>query len=59
LNFIALNAKSIWVLDRNANNELGVDWDGPFIDPATASTQSSALDALVAAAAFEGKGISS
>jgi predicted alpha-1,6-mannanase (GH76 family) len=59
LDFIATNAKSIWASDRNDQNELSVDWAGPFVDPANASTQSSALDALVAAAAFVGNGISS
>lgn len=59
LNFIASNAKSIWASDRNTGNELGIDWGGPFINPVNAATQSSALDALVAAAAFEGNGISS
>ncbi|KAH7323481.1 glycoside hydrolase family 76 protein [Rhexocercosporidium sp. MPI-PUGE-AT-0058] len=54
LDFFASNAASIWNKDRSkTGNELGVDWDGPFIAPATASTQSSALDALVAAAAFQ------
>jgi len=48
-NLIDRNADSIW---KNARSEkgnlLGVVWSGPF-DAATASTQSSALDALVAA----------
>lgn len=57
LTFIANNAKSIWANDRNPkNNELSVNWAGPFIAPANASTQSSALDALVAAQAFSGAG---
>lgn len=54
LSFIAANAANIWKSDRNSNNQLSVVWDGPFIAPANASTQSSALDALVAAAAFQG-----
>jgi predicted alpha-1,6-mannanase (GH76 family) len=45
------NADSIWRSDRNSENELSLIWSGPFISPANASTQSSALDALVAAAA--------
>ncbi|KAI9644051.1 hypothetical protein NHQ30_007403 [Ciborinia camelliae] len=50
--FIKNNAESIWANDRNAsNNALGVNWAGPFV-AADASTQSSALDALVAAAAI-------
>jgi predicted alpha-1,6-mannanase (GH76 family) len=56
---IAANAQSIWASDRNGENALSVVWSGPFVAPANASTQSSALDALVAAAAFDGKGINS
>jgi len=62
LSFIASNANSIWTKDRDATNELSVDWSGPFVTPANASTQSSALDALVAAVAFQsqiGNGIAS
>jgi predicted alpha-1,6-mannanase (GH76 family) len=54
--FTQANADSIWANDRNDQNELGVVWAGPFVDPATASTQSSALDALVAAVTFNGDG---
>lgn len=58
--FIENNAKSIWGKGREAgSNELGLLWEGPFDGPGNASLQSSALDALVAAAAFEGRGISS
>lgn len=49
--FVERNADSIWAYDRNARNELSLIWSGPFVSPANASTQSSALDALVAAAA--------
>lgn len=42
-------ARSIWVNDRNSQNQLGVDWAGPFQGPADMSTHSSAMDALVAA----------
>jgi len=59
LNFIASNAEAIWAQDRNAANELSVVWSGPFVSPANASTQSSAMDALVGAVAFGGLGISS
>jgi predicted alpha-1,6-mannanase (GH76 family) len=62
LAFIVTNAASIWANDRNSANQLSVDWAGPFVNPANASTQSSALDALVAAAAFQsqlGNGIAS
>ncbi len=41
-------ANSIWVNDRNEQNQLGVNWAGPF-SSADASTHSSALDALIAA----------
>ena len=45
------NADSIWKNDRS--DEMGivfsVDWAGPFVPPANASTHSSAMDALVAA----------
>lgn len=49
--FIDRNADSIWEKARSRKrNLLGVVWSGPF-DAAIASTQSSALDALVAAVA--------
>ncbi|KUJ20814.1 Six-hairpin glycosidase [Mollisia scopiformis] len=62
LSFIASNANSIWTKDRDSTNELSVDWSGPFVTPANASTQSSALDSLVAAVAYQsqiGNGIAS
>ena len=46
--FILRNAASIWANDRNAANQLGLRWTGPF-DAADASRQSSAQDALNAA----------
>lgn len=46
--FILRNARSIWENDKNADNEFGLRWTGPF-DRADASRQSSALDALNAA----------
>ena len=49
--FIRDNADSIWENARNTNDELGLVWSGPF-EGADAATQSSALDALVAAAAL-------
>jgi predicted alpha-1,6-mannanase (GH76 family) len=49
--FILRNARSIWDNDRNASNEFGLRWTGPF-DQADASRQSSALDALNAAVAL-------
>jgi predicted alpha-1,6-mannanase (GH76 family) len=48
--FILANALSIWENDRNADNQFGLRWTGPF-DQADASRQSSALDALNAALA--------
>ena len=47
--FIQANANSIWKSDRDEGNMLSVDWAGPFVNPANASTHSSAMDALVAA----------
>src|SRR5215469_4810235 len=46
--FVLRNARSIWVNSRNAKNQFGVRWAGPF-DIADASRQSSALDVLNAA----------
>ena len=47
--FLDRNADSVWLADRNDRNEFGLDWDGPYIGPANASTQRSALDAIVGA----------
>ncbi|KAI0815808.1 glycoside hydrolase family 76 protein [Xylaria sp. FL0064] len=49
-NFLLTNADTIWNKDRNSNNQLGPTWPGPFAT-ASAGTQSSAMDALVAAVA--------
>ncbi len=46
--FLATNADWVWNAARNASDQLGVAWSGPF-DAADAARQSSALDALVAA----------
>ena len=54
--FINNNANSIWLNDRTSGNRLGLLWSGPYMD-ATASTQSSAADALVAALAIGGRRI--
>ncbi|OJJ97435.1 hypothetical protein ASPACDRAFT_32205 [Aspergillus aculeatus ATCC 16872] len=48
--FLLKNADSIWEKDRGDGDALGGTWSGPFAS-ADASTQSSACDALVAAAA--------
>lgn len=50
--FIVRNADSIWRYDRDDEDHLGLVWSGPF-QIATASEQSSACDALVAAAMIE------
>lgn len=57
LNFISNNAASIVKHNTNSNHQSSVNWSGPFVEAANASTQSSALDALVAAVAFIGGGI--
>ncbi|KAI1776969.1 glycoside hydrolase family 76 protein [Hypoxylon cercidicola] len=49
-NFLLTNADTIWANNRNNQNQLGGMWEGPYTN-ATAGTQSSALDVLVAAAA--------
>ncbi|GKZ24415.1 hypothetical protein AbraIFM66951_010493 [Aspergillus brasiliensis] len=49
--FLQQNANSIWQNDRGDGNQLGAVWSGPFT-AADASTQSSACEALVAAAAI-------
>ena len=43
------NAQSIWNNDRDDRNRLSLSWAGPFIQPANASTHSSAMDAIIAA----------
>jgi predicted alpha-1,6-mannanase (GH76 family) len=48
--FILRNAQSIWANSRNAQDQFGICWTGPF-DTADASRQTSALDALNAAVA--------
>ncbi|EUC45618.1 glycoside hydrolase family 76 protein [Bipolaris oryzae ATCC 44560] len=50
---IHINGESIWEKNREMREGLpffGVDWDGPFVSPADASSQSSAMDALLGAA---------
>jgi predicted alpha-1,6-mannanase (GH76 family) len=49
--FLAVNADWIWNASRNAQNQIGLSWSGPF-DSADAARQSSALDALNAAIRF-------
>lgn len=52
--FVERNADSIWHHDRGSGQHLGLLWSGPFTE-ATASTQSSACDALVAALSVQGR----
>jgi predicted alpha-1,6-mannanase (GH76 family) len=49
--FILANATSLWRSSRNHRNQLGLSWTGPFDHP-DAIRQTSALDALIAAAAL-------
>ena len=51
--FFLANARSIWENNRNARNQFGLHWAGPF-DQADACRQSSALDALNAAVPVAG-----
>lgn len=53
--FARANAQSLWTNDRDASNHFGFYWAGPF-DLPDASRQSSALDALNAAAALHHQG---
>jgi len=50
--FADANAASIWSNDRNSSNQFGAYWQGP-VDSTDATRQTSALDALVAAAAMQ------
>lgn len=50
--FIEDNAISVWTADRGPGNQLGLIWAGPYDNLPNASSQSSALDALVAAVAL-------
>jgi predicted alpha-1,6-mannanase (GH76 family) len=51
--FITANADSLWDSARNPAGQFGLRWAGPF-DKADASRQSSAIEALTAAAAVTG-----
>jgi predicted alpha-1,6-mannanase (GH76 family) len=51
--FILANASSVWDYGRNAADQFGLRWAGPF-DRADAARQSSALDVLIAATALSG-----
>lgn len=52
--FIDKNANAIWDHDRNDADQFGTVWSGPF-NGSNASSQSSALDAMVAAAVLESR----
>jgi predicted alpha-1,6-mannanase (GH76 family) len=49
--FLLANADSVWDRARNAEDQFGLHWGGPF-DRADASRQSAALEVLTAAAAL-------
>ncbi len=49
--FVTNNANSVWEHSRGPNDQLGQVWSGPF-DAGNAGSQSSALAAIVAAAAL-------
>lgn len=50
--FADANANSIWYNDQGTSNAFGAYWQGPF-DSADATRQTSALDAIIAAAAMQ------
>jgi predicted alpha-1,6-mannanase (GH76 family) len=50
--FIDANAQSIWTNDQGPDHEFGAAWQGPF-DSGDATRQTSALDALLAAAEIQ------
>ena len=50
--FADTNANSIWYNDQGTNDEFGAYWQGPF-DSGDATRQTSALDAIIAAAAMQ------
>jgi predicted alpha-1,6-mannanase (GH76 family) len=50
--FIETNANAIWEQSRGTNSQFGVQWSGPF-GGGDAANQSSALDAIVGAAALQ------
>jgi predicted alpha-1,6-mannanase (GH76 family) len=52
ITFVDANANSIWAHNRGRSDQFGAVWQGPF-DSADAIRQTSALDALVAAAELQ------
>jgi predicted alpha-1,6-mannanase (GH76 family) len=53
--FLETNAKAVWLRSQGPGVQFGQVWSGPF-DSANAESQSSALDAIVAAAGLKSKG---
>jgi hypothetical protein len=51
VSFLQTNADAIWQNARGYDGQIGGNWQGPFDNDASAASQSSALDCLVAAAA--------
>jgi predicted alpha-1,6-mannanase (GH76 family) len=51
MSFLQTNADAIWQNARGYDGQIGGNWQGPFDDYVSATSQSSALDCLVAAAA--------
>ena len=49
---ITKNADSIWAHNRGIGNRFGLVWSGPYDNNPSASTQSSACEALIAAASL-------
>ena len=49
---IVKNAASIWEYDRGSDNRIGLVWSGPYNDDGNAVTQTSGVDALIAAASL-------
>lgn len=47
--FFETNAQRIWNHNRDDRNRFSLNWAGPFIETANASTHSSAMDAIIAA----------
>jgi predicted alpha-1,6-mannanase (GH76 family) len=54
---IKKNADSVWMNNRDEEqgNVLSIDWAGPYVSHGNATTHSSAMDVLIAAASLGGK----
>jgi predicted alpha-1,6-mannanase (GH76 family) len=55
--FLETNARSIWTNNRGNSDQFGLIWSGPFAaeSPPNAATQTSAIDALLAATQASGE----